>query len=722
MMTNPLRWAPLALAVGIAGCTSTATVADRPADDGPAAGPTAPRLADYDVRTLAFPGVRDVALPEIERVQLDNGLQVFLVEDRSLPIIEVTALVEAGSVFDPADEVGLAAVTASAMRTGGAGSRTPDEVNLALENVGATVEVFAGSDQTTAVASGLSDVFVSDVLPIFADVLMMPGFDEEQVGLVKTQQRTAIASRNDDAQAIATREMFQLLYGEDSPYARDIEYATLDAIDRADVQAFHGRYVVPNATYLAVSGDFDAGEMAATLRSTFGGWARGADVPEPPAPTFQSGPGLYFVPKDDVNQSTVLVAHPGELRLDSPDYPAVRVMNEILGGGFASRLFQTVRTDLGLAYAVFGNYGAGYENPGVFYSGTFTKSESTVQAAQAMRDVIESMRTTPPTAEELALAKDSYLNSFVFNFDTKDEVLRRVLTYERYGYSADFLQTLKDRIEDVTSADVQRVAQRYLTPDQAKVLVLGRAGDFDQPLTALGTPTTIDISIPVGGAAEPAGDAAGGATALRAAADALGGADRFQALTAYETTLSTDMAQGPMAGSTISGTALVEFPSRVRAVQQTPFGEITVVLNEGRGRLLLPGGQSQPAPAQVVASVRDQLFLDLPYLMAQLDGVQAESLAPMDGMDRVRVSADGLSQPITLMLGADGRPTQATLTQVGPEGPVQVTVEFSDYRETGGFTLPFRIVNSQGGEVTQTVTVESYDFAPTVSADAFNVE
>ncbi|WP_412061707.1 M16 family metallopeptidase [Rubrivirga sp. IMCC45206] len=715
MTTSFLRWAPLALAVSVAGCASTGPVADRPMPDGP-------RVADYDVRDLEYPALRDVALPDIERVEFANGLTVFLVEDRALPLIEARALVATGSVFDPADEAGLAAVTASAMRTGGAGGRTPDEVNLALENVGATVEVFAGDDQTTAIASGLSDVFVSDILPIFADVLMAPAFDEEQVGLVKTQLRTAIASRNDDAQSIAQREMQQLLLGEDSPYARDVEYATLDAIDLDDVRAFHGRYVHPNATVMAVSGDFDADEMAATLRSTFAGWARGADAPAPPAQTFQSGPGLYFIPKDDVNQSTILIGHPGELRLDSPDYPAVLVMNEVLGGGFASRLFQTVRTDLGLAYAVFGRYAADYDRPGIFFSGTFTKSESTVQAAQAVREVIESMRTTAPTDQELSLAKASYLNSFVFNFDTKSEVLNRVLTYERYGYPTDYLQTLKDRVEAVTAADVQRVAQRYLKPDEAKVLVLGRAADFDQPLTALGTPVTIDISIPSGADDGPAGDPVAGRAALRRAAEALGGADRFAALTAYQSTSSTDVAQGQMAGATIAGTTLVELPGRVRSTQQTPFGEITVVLNDGRGLLVLPGGQSQPAPPPVAASIRDQLFLDLPYLMARLDDLEAEALAPEDGLDRVRVRAPGLSAPITLVLGADGRPVRATTTQVGAEGPTEATVAFSDYRSVGGLMLPFRTVQSQGGEVAQTTTVEAYDFSPTVAADAFDLE
>ncbi len=720
MTPSFLRWAPLALAVGVAGCSSTGTTADRPTPGGATADGS--RLSDYDVRDLQYPAVRDVVLPDIERVELDNGLTVFLVEDRALPLIEARALVATGSAFDPADEAGLASVMASSMRTGGAGGRTPDQVNLALENVGATVEVFAGDDLTTAIASGLSDVFVSDILPVFADVLMAPGFDEEQVGLVKTQERTAVGSRNDDAQSIAQREMQQLLLGEDSPYARDVEYATLDAIDVTDVRGFYDRFVHPNSTVMAVSGDFDADEMAATLRSTFGGWARGADAPAPPAQTFQSGPGLYFIPKDDVNQSTILIGHPGELQLDSPDYPAVLVMNEVLGGGFASRLFQTVRTDLGLAYSVFGRYGADYDKPGIFFSGTFTKSESTVQAAEAVRDVVASMQTTPPTEQELSLAKASYLNSFVFNFDTKGEVLNRVLTYERYGYPTDYLQTLKDRVEAVTAGDVQRVAQRYLKPDQAKVLVLGRADDFDQPLTALGTPQTIDISIPSGADEGPAGDPVAGMAALRRAADALGGAARFQAIAAYETTSSTAVAQGQMAGATIAGTTLVELPGRVRATQMTPFGEITVVLNDGRGLLVLPGGQSQPAPPPVVASIRDQLFIDLPYLMARMGDLEAEALEPQGGMDRVRVRAPGLSSPVTLVLGADGRPVRAVTTQVGAEGPAEVTVEFSDYRSVGGLMLPFKTVQSQGGELAQTTTVESYDLAPTVAGDAFDLE
>ena len=715
------RLAPLALALVAAGCGTTA-VPTSDADDRIDTVEEAVRVADYDPRALSFPEVRDVVLPEVERVELANGLVVYLAEDRSLPLVSATAIVRTGSVFDPADEVGLAEVTATTMRTGGAGALSPDEVNLALENVGATVEAFAGGEQTTVFASALSDVFTSDVLPVFARVLTDPSFDAEQVELAKTSQRTAISSRNDNPQQTATREMFQLLYGEDSPYARDAEYATIDAIEPADAEAFHARYVHPNATRIAVSGDFDADEMADALREAFGDWERGPEPPAPPTPTFQEGPGLYVIPKDDVNQSTILIAHPGRLRYDDPDYPAVRVMNEVLGGGFASRLFQTVRTDLGLAYSVFGQYGADYVTPGVFYSGTFTKSESTVQAVRAMRDVIASMQTTPPTSSELELAKESYLNSFVFNFDSDEEVLQRLLTYETYGYPADFLQTLKDRIEAVTAADVQRVAREYLTPGEAKTLVLGRVEDFDEPLAALGAPVEVDIAIPTGGDAGPAGDPVAGAAALRRAADALGGAERFAAVTAYETTSETEVSQGQLAGNTLRGTTLVELPGRVRAQQQTPFGEITVVLNDGRGRLILPGGQSQPAPPPVAAGARDQLFLDLPYLMARLGDLEAEALEPVDGMDRVRVRAEGLSQPVTLVLGADGRPVSATTTQVGPEGPAEVTVEFSDYRAVGGFVLPFRTVQTQGGETAQTTTVEAYDFAPTVPADAFDVE
>src|SRR5690606_26847488 len=225
---------------------------------------------------------------------------------------------------------------------------------------------------------------------------------------------------------------------------------------------------------------------------------------------------------------------------------------------------QTVRSDLGLAYAVFGVYTADYETPGVFYAGTFTKSESTVEAARAMLDVIEGMQARPPTDEELSLAKEAYLNAFVFNFDTRGEVLNRQMTSAYYGYPEDFIQRAKDGAEAVTAADVQRVARQYPHPHQAKVLVLGNSEHFGgpvtplgaievlvrrkseevgQPVTALGDVDVRDATTPTAPAGEagaaPAGGDAGDALLGRALA-ALGDADAFAAIEAVRYEAETE--------------------------------------------------------------------------------------------------------------------------------------------------------------------------------------
>ncbi|MEL6615405.1 MAG: pitrilysin family protein, partial [Bacteroidota bacterium] len=299
------------------------------------------RIADVDPRTLTFPDLGEIELPEVRRVELDNGLTILLTEDRGLPLVRASARIGMGSLWDPADQAGLASLAAQTMRSGGAGDLGPDALNEALENLGASVEVFAGDDGSTASMTTLTQN-LGTVLPLFVDVLTAPQFDAEKIELAKTQTKSGISRRNDSPQGIAVRELFERLYAEGSPYAQQEEYYTIDAISRDDIVAFHREYVRPENTLLAVWGDFDAAEMEGRLRDAFGAWTgTGAPSPEVPAVEFTEGPAVYTVEKADVNQSTVLIGHPGSIRFDHPDYPAVVMMNQVLGGGFGSRLFQT---------------------------------------------------------------------------------------------------------------------------------------------------------------------------------------------------------------------------------------------------------------------------------------------------------------------------------------------------------------------------------------------
>jgi zinc protease len=180
----------------------------------------------------------------------------------------------------------------------------------------------------------------------------------------------------------------------------------------------------------------------------------------------------------------------------NPDYYAIEVFNEALGGGFSSRLVQSIRTAQGLAYGVGGGIGTRFDHPGILQFAMGTKSASTVESIQALYAEIDKLKTNPITDEEISRAKDSILNAFVFNFDTPDKVLRERMAYEFYGYPPDFLERYRAGIEKVTAADVNRAGQKYLHKDQLAVLVVGNTSEFDKPLSSLGPVKDVDITIP----------------------------------------------------------------------------------------------------------------------------------------------------------------------------------------------------------------------------------
>ena len=286
-----------------------------------------------------------------------------------------------------------------------------------------------------------------------------------------------------------------LVYGKKSAYARQAEYATIGGVTLADLQAWHDRTVAPNNMIVSVYGDFDPAAMEAKLRAAFEPLAKGPAMPVHDEAFADPKPGVYYVDKTDVNQSQVYIVGLGTRR-DNPDYYALSVMNEIFSGGFGSRIFQNVRTKLGLAYEVYGNYGSTYDHPGMFTVVAATKSASTIPATRAMLAEVGRLKTDPPTPAELASAKDQVLNSFIFNYDTPQKVLSEQVSLAFYGYPADFLEKYKAGVESVTAADVTRVANKYVQPNKLAILIVGNGADFGGPLSTLGPVQNVDISIP----------------------------------------------------------------------------------------------------------------------------------------------------------------------------------------------------------------------------------
>ena len=447
-------------------------------------------------KQLKYSKLGDIQIPEVQQVTLANGMQLFLLEDHELPLISVSVRIRAGSIYEPPDKIGLAAITGTVMRTGGTLNRTGDEIDEQLELIAASVETGIGLNSGSAFVSVLKkDIDVG--LDILADVLMNPAFSEDKIMLAKIQHRSSIARRNDNVGPIAAREFKKLIYGPDSVYARHTEYATIGGISRDDLVAFHEKFYGPNNMMLGIWGDFDTDIMIRKIEKAFEGWEKvDVKLPKVPPVKYEFPKTVNMIRKDDVNQSNIYLGHIGGLR-SNPDYFALILMNRILGSGFTSRLFKNVRSREGLAYSVFGIYSANYDFPGLFYVGCQTRSAATIKAIRAMIEEVRKMTESEVTSEELALAKDSYLNSFVFNFDSKGDIVRRLMTYAYYDYPLDFLQKTKENVEKVTKEDILRVAKKYLRPDDVQILAVGRPEDFDEPLSVLGSVKEIDITIPV---------------------------------------------------------------------------------------------------------------------------------------------------------------------------------------------------------------------------------
>ena len=447
---------------------------------------------------LEFPSLQEVQIPEYERYTLANGLVVYLMEDHELPLVSGSATFRTGSRFEPTDQVGLASITGDAMRLGGTVNLSPDELNEALEQRAASIETAIDTDSGSASFNALTED-LNEVFAIFADVIQQPAFAQDRIDLLKRQYSGAIARRNDDPDEITSREFRKLIYGANSPYARTIEYATLDAVTRADVLNFYQASVRPDRTILGIVGDFDPETLKPLIADYFGSWeatGEALDVADLP-PVRQAQTGVFKVEQPQLTQSYIQLGHVGG-ELSSPDHASLSVMNEVLNG-FSGRLFNQVRSRQGLAYVVYAFWAPRYDYPGLFIGGGQTRSEATVPFIESVKAEINQIRTAPVTEAELSQAKDAVLNSFVFNFQSPDQALSRLIRYEYYDYPADFIFQFQDGVRAATSADILEAAQEHLDPDDLVILVVGNEADIQPALTTLTNDqevTAIDVTIP----------------------------------------------------------------------------------------------------------------------------------------------------------------------------------------------------------------------------------
>jgi predicted Zn-dependent peptidase len=675
---------------------------------------------------IQYPPLPEQEVPKPRRVVLDNGMVVMLLEDHELPLVDAVALIRTGSRLDPAAEAGLGQLAGEVLRTGGTAHRTPEELDQFLDNRAASIETFVSTSVGQANMSSLKADF-PEVLEAFADVLRNPVFEADKLEVARTGAIASISRQNDNPQGIAFREFGQIVYGEDSPYARDETYESVGRVTRNDLVAWGETYLHPNRIILGLVGDFDSDQALALVEKAFGDWPRGPEPAASEGDVFyqkQSPDGVFYVEKNDVTQANILMGHLG-VRRDNPDYYAIQVMNNVLSGSFASRLFSNVRSAKGLAYTVFGSVGSGWDHPGLFQMYTTTKTGTTGAAIDALIEEAEGMTERPPTAEEVEKAKGSILSSFVFEFDSTREILGQQLRYEYYGYPLDWLERYREGIADVTVDQVREAAAKYIHPDHFAILVVGPSEGMDKPLSTYGEVTDVDITIP-----EPAEERAevteegkaAAAALIAEAVGAMGGAgvvDGVEAL--YTTSMATQ--KTPQGDLELEVHSLRVFPDRYLQEVTLPFGTMSMVVEGDAGFVVGPQGTVDLPASQLENMQRSALRDPLELLKRRHeDGFVATALAPeeVDGetFRRVQVELDG--KVTVASLDAEGHVVRMAYRDTGPGGaPGDAVRVFDDFRQVDGLTVPFHVTASFDGDQVLSATVQELEVNPEVDESRF---
>lgn len=652
---------------------------------------------------IEFPEINRFQMPDVVTFETRNGIKFYLVENPELPLINMSVLIRAGSFMDPAEKAGLASFTGQLIRGGGTAKHSYDDLNTLLENRAASMETSFGFDRGNASMSVLKEDFDS-LLPVFIDLIQNPVFPENRIDVVKTQTRSSIARRNDNAGVVANREFRKLIYGANSVFTRQVEYASVDAISRDDMVAFHRNVMVGRNMYVAVIGDFRARDMRRSLERAFGqipaGTANQLNIPKV---DYEFTPGINFIAKNDVNQSNILLGHIGGLR-NNPDFAALQLMNEILSGGFSGRLMQEIRSNQGLSYSVGGAYQSLPLYEGVFSVSLGTASANTARAVKATMEEIRKLQQDGVTERELQDARDRILNSLVFRYDSRAAVLNERISNEYNGLPADAFNRYIDELQKVTVSDVNRVAKQYLRSDALQVLIVGNENEMGYQLEEFENVNRIDITIPRPESArtEAKGDEAEGRVWLNRMAASLMPDGEVSTVT-FDGTVN-------LGGMNIRSKTTINFPDAMSQELNLPQGIITLEYQNGVGKMLAGGQEQALPPVQVEALQKD---LSRHYLNVAL---RANDL----GSELVEINSDGKAVVfipelgITLLISQEtGLPAGLRVKEFNPMVGAEVEVQnlYSDWTLSDGVYMAYttRIMMDGNEASVSTITTHSVE-------------
>jgi len=465
------RLAALFLCAVLAACTAT---------------PPADKSGPPESRPLGR-----VDFPTYDRRVLPNGLTVYALEYHEQPIVAIRLMITAGAERDPANLPGVAAFTANLLNKG-TKTRSATDIAETIDQIGGSLEASSDMESTNISAAVLTDS-VNIAFELMYDIVMNPAFAQQELARAQQQTLSNLVSSMQDANFLADAAFNRLVYGT-HPYGH-LETGTLTSVPkirRDSLVEFHRTYYAPNISALAIVGDLSTPHAFRLAEQWFGSWPK-KDVPSsdnPPVPLLE-GRRIVAIDKPDAVQTEIRAGHTTVGRKD-PDYFNVLVASYILGGSGSGRLYQALRVERGLTYGAYTSVQP-RRGPGLFYSTTSTRTAKTGETLNLMLEQIQKFRAVEMPAEELQNAKSYLIGSFPLSIEVPNSLANRLTTVFLYDLGDDYLKTFRDRLADVMSADVLRIAKEKVSSEKAAVVLVGKVNEFKSQLEGLGN---IDVIAP----------------------------------------------------------------------------------------------------------------------------------------------------------------------------------------------------------------------------------
>jgi len=634
---------------------------------------TAVAVAQVDRSKLPSSGpAPEIKIGEAESFTLPNGLKVFVVKNTKLPRVSFTLVLERDPILE-GEKAGLSTFIGE-MMLGGTKTRTKDQLDQEIDFIGANI-----SASSTSVSATSLKKHQGKVLELMADVLFNPIFPQAELDKLKKQSLTGLATTKDDPQAISSRLSRAVVFGKNHPYGETETEKTINNITLEDVKAYYQTYFKPNIAYLAIVGDMDKSEAQKVVNQYFGTWKKGV-VPTftYPMPARAAKQAVALVDRSSSVQSVIDVTQPVKMKIGDADYISSRLLNQILGGGSASRLFMNLREDKGFTYGAYSSIDAD-KLVGTISASASVRTEVTDSAVYEFIYEIKNLVEKGVSQEELDKAKAELAGSFGRSLEQPGTVANFALNTARYNLPKDYYATYLQKLNSYTVADINATAKRLIEPDKFVITTVGNGAEIKEKLAQFGEVVEYDIM------GEPAKKLVAEADmtaqkVLENYLNAIGGATQVAAIQTAKISMDAN----------VMGTALTI--SFVYDSQNGRYGQKLSIagnvmqnttLANGKGSMSVQGNSMEMTPAQLVeAQLNSYLFPEAVYkangYTATLDG-----LKDVDGKPAYKVVIATASGAKLINYYA-----QDSGLKIKYENPASGDTFYSDYQTQNGVLIP----------------------------------